>query len=59
LTDKSTKHNWFSEEGDIRVNEKMTTKEFLNLMESSGWEFVGKVGYSVFSDDDFNKAMDG
>lgn len=47
------KHNWFSVNGDIRVNEDMTTGEFSELLEKLGIEFLGGIGYSEFKDEDY------
>lgn len=47
------KHNWFEIEGDIRTQKKMTTREFLNILDSIGLELCGRVGYSPRCDADY------
>lgn len=52
-TTPDTKHNWFEVNGAIRVEEKMTTKEFLEKLDEDGYEVLGSVGYSRTKDEDY------
>ncbi len=53
MENKDKKHNWFSVHGDIRVNKEMTTREFSDLLDNLGLEFLGVIGYSEFKDEDY------
>ena len=49
----SHKHNWFYVQGDIRVDENMTSEEFAELLDKLGLEFVGGIKRSIFTDEDY------
>lgn len=50
---KNRKHNWFYLNGDIRINKKMTTTEFSDLISKSELEFVGFISHSEIKDEDY------
>lgn len=53
INDIDRKENWFEVSGDIRVNKKMTTKEFSDLLDSLGLEFLGVIKHSNIKDEDY------
>lgn len=48
------KHNWFSVYGDIRIDSKMSAKEFTDKLDELGLEFLGTVGISNMKDEDYD-----
>lgn len=53
MTDKNTKHNWFQLNGEIRIEKKMTTKEFVDMLDALGLEFQGTLEISETRDEDY------
>lgn len=43
--------NWFTVNGDIRIDKNMTTLEFIDFLDSMGIEFLGSAGVSNFTDE--------
>lgn len=53
MSKEDRKHNWFTLDGDIRIDENLTAEEFIKKLDELGLEFLGRVGVSEFKDEDY------